>query len=78
MAIINKSIAQELVQMAKIDQEMRMERIYKGTDWKESVDKANQKRIKQIVGKYGWPTISLVGKRASNAAWLIVQHAPDL
>jgi hypothetical protein len=78
MAIINKSLAQELVQMAKIDQEMRMEWIYKGADWKEAVDKASQKRLKQIVGKYGWPKISLVGKRASNAAWLIVQHAPDL
>jgi hypothetical protein len=78
MAIINKSLASELIQMAKIDQDMRMNWIYKDADWEEAIDKTNQKRLKQIVSKYGWPTISSVGKRASNAAWLIVQHAPDL
>lgn len=32
-------------------------------------------RIKEIIKEIGWPTISLVGKDASKAAWLIVQHA---
>ncbi len=35
----------------------------------------NNARIKEIIEYYGWPTISLVGKEASKAAWLIVQHA---
>ncbi|HUD07615.1 MAG TPA: DUF6624 domain-containing protein [Candidatus Saccharimonadales bacterium] len=78
MAIINKLLAQELIRMANIDQEMRLKWINNGAVWDVAVDEANQKRLKQIVAEYSWPTISLVGKRASNAAWLIVQHAPDL
>lgn len=35
----------------------------------------NNSRIKEIIENVGWPTISLVGKEASKAAWLIVQHA---
>jgi len=31
--------------------------------------------MKEIVKKFGWPTIQLVGKRASSLAWLLVQHA---
>ena len=38
-------------------------------------DRNNTARMKQIVEKYGWPTYDAVGKKASNTAWLIVQHA---
>lgn len=31
--------------------------------------------MRRIVREFGWPTISLVGKRASYWAWLLVQHA---
>jgi hypothetical protein len=31
--------------------------------------------MKEIVREIGWPTISKVGKVASNMAWLLVQHA---
>jgi hypothetical protein len=33
--------------------------------------------LKQIVAQKGWPTISLVGIEASNAAMLILTHTPD-
>jgi hypothetical protein len=33
--------------------------------------------LKQIVDQKGWPTISLVGIEASNAAMLILTHTPD-
>ena len=31
--------------------------------------------MKQIVRKFSWPTISMVGKKGSHLAWLLVQHA---
>ena len=40
----------------------------------ERTDKENLKRLKEIVDEFGWPTFSLVGKEAANAAFLIVQH----
>ena len=40
-----------------------------------ALHKKNNERIKEIIGEFGWPTISLVGKDGSKAAWLIVQHA---
>jgi hypothetical protein len=33
--------------------------------------------LKEIVQKYGWPTIRLVGMEASQAAALILNHSPD-
>lgn len=39
------------------------------------VHNRNNERMKQIVKEHGWPGISLVGKEAAEAAWLIVQHA---
>ena len=41
----------------------------------QAIDKKHTSRLKEIVAQYGWPTISLVGKEASNQAWLLVQHA---
>lgn len=38
-------------------------------------DRANTAWLKEITGRHGWPTISLVGKEAAAAAWLLVQHA---
>ncbi|SDD09970.1 DUF6624 domain-containing protein [Williamwhitmania taraxaci] len=33
------------------------------------------KEVEAIVRQYGWPTIAMVGEKASEAAFLIVQHA---
>lgn len=56
--------------MAKLDQRAR--NLAKNTN---KADQSNLQKMKQVVRKFGWPTISLVGKRASQMAWLIVQHA---
>ncbi len=40
--------------------------------------KSNTKKMKEIVVRYGWPTISLAGKEGSKNAWLIVQHANEV
>jgi hypothetical protein len=34
-------------------------------------------RLKEIIRRYGWPTISLVGVDGASAAWITVQHSDD-
>lgn len=71
---MNKKLAQKISRMAKKDQNMRKS-AYKTGKWNTNIDRKNTEHIKQIIKKYGWPTIFLVGKKASNYAWLLVQHA---
>ena len=40
-------------------------------------DHANTAWMKTLVAKHGWPTIAMVGPKASDSAWLLVQHADD-
>ncbi|MGA8113564.1 MAG: DUF6624 domain-containing protein [Actinocatenispora sp.] len=35
----------------------------------------NTGRLKAIVDECGWPTISMVGREAASAAWLLAQHS---
>lgn len=39
------------------------------------VDTLHATRLRAIVDEHGWPTISMVGRDGSRAAWLLVQHA---
>lgn len=39
------------------------------------IDEENTNRMREIVAEIGWPTYTKVGERASNAAWIMVQHA---
>ncbi len=39
------------------------------------IDESNTAWLKGGIAKHGWPGIALVGKRATSAAWLLVQHA---
>jgi hypothetical protein len=78
METLNQPLGNELLQMAEIDQAMRMKVINGEAEWDSSVDEASQARLMEIVDTSGWPTISKVGAEASHAAWLLVQHAPSL
>ena len=40
------------------------------------VDAENLTKLEKIIEQYGWPDVRLVGKDASNAAFLILQHGP--
>lgn len=40
-------------------------------------DHQNTAMLKAMVTETGWPLKSVVGQRASNSAWLLVQHADD-
>jgi hypothetical protein len=44
----------------------------------QALDERNTERLKSIVALCGWPTRRAVGEPAATAAWLIVQHSPDL
>jgi hypothetical protein len=43
----------------------------------DGVDAALTSQLKEVVAKHGWPTIALVGIKASNAALLILIHTRD-
>ena len=78
METVNKQLSDELLHMAEVDQDMRTKVINLEGEWDSSIDETNQSRMIEIVDEEGWPTIPMVGEEASNAAWLIVQHAPSL
>jgi hypothetical protein len=65
-----KSIADEVILMSKVDQEMR-----NSGQWDALVDVENTQRMKEIIEQIGWPMQSQVGTDASHMAWLLVQHA---
>lgn len=73
-SVEDSPIAIEILEMARIDQEMRLTLSDKNK-WDFSIDENNTKRMKEIINEIGWPTISKVGKAVSNMAWLLVQHA---
>lgn len=80
----NKALRAELLKMEKEDQEIRKRLV--STDYHDAaaisegrkIDSRNTERMREIVREFGWPTKSLVGSDGSQAAWLIIQHSPDL
>mgnify|MGYP001576580548 FL=1 len=71
---MNKNLAKIINKMAVIDQKMRRKAMKTGI-WDKKIDKKNTLKMKEIIKRYDWPTINLVGKKASKNAWLLVQHA---
>jgi hypothetical protein len=74
-------VAEEILNMAEKDQELRKRitphRAFteaEKIEWAELHD-AQTERLRHIVSSIGWPTISKVGKKAAEDAWLIAQHA---
>lgn len=78
---MNKLIAEELIEMARHDLQVREELLKAGKlspgyhPDMEHVHLQNAARLEEIIDSIGYPTRSKVGKEASEAAWLIVQHA---
>lgn len=73
--MVNKEIGAKLLAMMKDDQQMRLRAIDNPDAWNDKLDRQHTATLKQIIKEYGWPTNSLVGEKAANAAWLLVQHA---
>jgi hypothetical protein len=40
------------------------------------IDAANQARVEAIIKRYGWPGQTEFGRKATQAAFLVLQHAP--
>ncbi len=71
-SVRDEVLRRELLEMTRIDQDARNQRDAKIML---AVDTRNTSRLKDIVAKHGWPTISLVGEDGARAAWLLAQHA---
>lgn len=74
MEATNQELAAELLNLATADQAMRNHAMQTG-EWDSAVDARHTARLKDIVFRHSWPTVSLVGSEAAAAAWLLVQHA---
>lgn len=78
---MNTKIANELIEMARHDLHVREKLLSEGRlspgyhPDMELVHKNNAARLEEIMDLIGYPTRSKVGPQASEAAWLIVQHA---
>lgn len=76
-----QALARELIEMAKQDLALR-DNIRRGADatFVQQIhpeDSARQQRLARIIATKGWPTRSMVGWEAADAAWLIAQHSPQ-
>lgn len=81
-------ISKQIISMRDNDQDYRLKWMklrdkgdYESKKYKKTlkklieIDRSNTARMKEIINQYGWPTFKKVGEGASNAAWLLVQHA---
>lgn len=77
----NFSFEKELIELADKDLTVRGELLAAGKlsggyhPEMEKIHKANAQRLREIIAEIGFPTLSKVGEKGSNAAWLIIQHA---
>jgi len=80
--MIHELYTHELLAMKQKDQKMRIDadpRSGRGglAEWDPYLDILHTEKLKGIIEDIGWPTISKVGKAASEAAWILVQYAMD-
>ncbi|MCF6211012.1 MAG: hypothetical protein L3K24_10185 [Gammaproteobacteria bacterium] len=81
---MNSTLKNELIRLADEDQAL-IEKLsntgelanYKDEPHPEikKIFERNTRRAKEIISAFGWPTISSVGEKASDAMYLIVQHS---
>jgi hypothetical protein len=62
-------LSAELIEMLAQDQADRTTGDGDGTDEERTA------RLREIIAEHGWPTYSLVGEEAEDAAWAIAQHS---
>lgn len=73
--ISKNNIAKKLLlKLKKEDQNLVLRLDNKKSDLAK-ISRKHKVKLKKIIKEIGWPTIPKVGKEASCAAWLIVQHA---
>jgi hypothetical protein len=67
-----RDISSKLISMGERDQEAMSDQ---DEARRESLLHAQTSELKDIIAAHGWPRISVVGKEAAQAAWLVVQHS---
>jgi len=71
-------LAKEIIAMEEVDQKVRFDWIQNKDEAHvkamQEIDDKNEQRVKQILEGHGWPSAELVGPRAENALWTLVQH----
>ncbi len=76
-----KSIAKTIIDLKDKDLELRqtlLENGQLGEGYNEEMEKlhnSNAAILSNIIDKIGYPTIDKVGKKANDAAWLVIQHS---
>jgi len=76
-----KSIAERIIELKDSDLELRDRLIKKGqlsegyNEEMEQLHNRNVKILDEIIDQISYPTIDKVGKAASEAAWLVIQHS---
>jgi hypothetical protein len=78
---LDEAIRRELIAMRDADQQARLAMLQSSgsltmTNVRE-LDRRHIARMKEIIGKHGWPGRSLVGEDGAGAAWLLVQHSRE-
>lgn len=78
---MDEALRAELLARRDADQEARLSlpRGHSTADWNrvvDPVDADNERWIRDVIARHGWPGSSLVGTDGAQAAWLLVQHAP--
>lgn len=76
----NDSLRRVLIALGDTDQAMRQGVLSHLDDTARMhrlvhADSAHQITLRAIIARFGWPTRSLVGAKAAESAWLIVQHS---
>ncbi|MGG5207314.1 DUF6624 domain-containing protein [Chryseobacterium sp. MIQD13] len=78
---MNEAFSKELIELAEKDLSVREKLSSEGKlsngyhPEMELIHRKNAKRLREIIEKIGFPTISKVGEKASDAAWLVIQHS---
>jgi hypothetical protein len=80
-----RALPAEISARVKVDQDVRMplpDAPSHGTAFKSALneramlaDEKNVGRMREIVGRWGWPTRSVVGDGTATSLWLLAQHA---
>ncbi len=79
-----KSIVKKIIDLRNKDLTLRNDLIQKGLmdegyhEEMEKMHNLNAEELKDIIDQIGYPDINKVGKEASEAAWLVIQHAIGL
>jgi len=76
-ALGNPELYDELLRRMKLDQDAR-NAMPVDVAAMTRIDAENTAWMKEVLDKHGWPGFSMVGKDGDQAAWLLIQHAPDV